>query len=109
MVLSLAIGAYLILWLLTQMVGSPRVLNSERMAQMSRLGSAYAEEPMRARAWGPFVVSVDRFFAFSILDRESGRSEVRTFKTTSLYLWIGTSVKLADGLWESEVKTPPGS
>jgi hypothetical protein len=104
---SIAIGGYSILWLLTQALGSPRALDSERTAEMNRLGSAYAENPMRARAVAPFLVKVDRLFFFKVTNLASGEATVRTFRTTSLYLWVGISVRLADGLWESEVKTPP--
>lgn len=105
-VMCAAIGAYLVLWVLTQMLGSPLVLNIARMAERNRLGSAYSEEPMYARALGPFIVAVDRLITFEFQDRASERLAVRTFRTTSLYLWIGTSLRLAEGLWESEVKTP---
>jgi hypothetical protein len=102
-IVAVAAGVYLVLWLLTYAVGAPRVLRSARAAEAKRVGTSYPEDPMRVRALGPFVVAADRLFAFSVRDLASGEGTARTYKTTSLYLWIGTPLKLADGLWESEV------
>ena len=100
---AVAAGVYLVLWVLTYVVGSPRVLRSARAAEEQRMGASYPEDPMRVRALAPFIVAADRLFAFSVRGLASEEATARTYKTTSLYLWIGTPLRLADGLWESEV------
>lgn len=103
------VGTYLALWLLTHLVGSPQVLERIRNEEAQRSGNDVPDQHVRAWSPAPFLLLDHKLIHLRSTDLTSGQATVRTFKITSLHMWIVTPHTLKQEVWSSEVKSSPGS
>ena len=97
---------YLVLWSLTSLIGAHQVLRSAIAAEEHRTGTKFSE-PMGIRTFVPFFIMADKYISFGFKDLKTQESSVHLFRSTSLYFWIGTPMKLSDTFLETEVKALP--